>query len=489
MRVRVALGGLAGSVALLVCGLATSRFPPGSGLSAWLNSLHGPNLEPWLGAVLGFGGVVLLTLAWWGLRHLLDPADPAGGVRLVRRMTALWILPLLLAPPLVSPDGWSYAADGRLVARGLSPYVATADRLGPVWQHTVSSMWRTTPSPYGPLALWLYGVGARIWDSPLALVLAIRVLTIGGLALMAICVPGWARRLGVDPARASWLTLASPFMLLQGVGALHIDLIAGGLMVTALTVARQRRWVGSAVLTGLAAAVKFPAGLLAPGIVLLTLEPGSPLSARVIRLVQVAAVAALVLLGIGVVTGLGQGWVQAAPKSLTPPSHFVMSVPDQLGRLIGSVDGGAAPARRATGHTAVAVARYAGEALIAVLVAIVALRRRPATDRASVELAGWLGLACLVLLPETNPWYFLLPVPVLCVVATIGLRRPVVVAMVTTLGLTSVAGPEMHLKLLTNWSRPVDVVVPLLALLVAALARRRGAWPAAPATPVAAGQD
>ena len=58
---------------------------------------------------------------------LVAPAAPlrrapaAPGSAAVRRITALWCLPRLVAPPLFSRDGWSYAAQGELTRIG--PYV------------------------------------------------------------------------------------------------------------------------------------------------------------------------------------------------------------------------------------------------------------------------------------------------------------------------------------------------------------------------------
>src|SRR3546814_20706877 len=40
----------------------------------------------------------------------------------VRRATLVWSAPLMIAPPLFSRDGWSYAAQGMLTTLGVSPY-------------------------------------------------------------------------------------------------------------------------------------------------------------------------------------------------------------------------------------------------------------------------------------------------------------------------------------------------------------------------------
>ncbi len=83
---------------------------------------------------------------------------------------------------------------------------------------------------------------------------------------------------------------------------------------------------------GLAAAVKAPGGLIAIGVVLLSLGVRASLRVRLVRTLEVALVAVATLVGVGFATGLGIGWLHAlsVPTSnLTP-----FSISTDLGLLV-----------------------------------------------------------------------------------------------------------------------------------------------------------
>ena len=185
-----------------------------------------------------------------------------------------------------------------------------------------------TPAPYGPLPLAFGGVAADLTASPWLLVIAHRGLALVGLVLLAWAVPRLAAWSGVNPALASALVLASPFMLANGVAGLHNDLLMVGLMAAALVVAAERGWVWGAALAGLAAAVKAPGGLVCLGIVLVSLpvgraarRPGSAAPE------PSAAVSVGVLVGLGVVTGLGIGWLGGLSRPGQPSARRSRSPP------------------------------------------------------------------------------------------------------------------------------------------------------------------
>ena len=224
-------------------------------------------------------------------------------------MTVAWSLPLLLAPPLFSRDGWSYAAQGTLAHRGISPYehgpwslVGPRSVPGPIVEG-VDARWMATPAPYGPVPLIGGDLAAGLTSDPWLLVVAHRLIALVGLVLLAWAVPRLARWCGANPALASCLVLASPLMVANGVAGLHNDLLMVGLMAAALVVAREHGWVAGAVLGGLAAGVKLPGGLVCVAVVLLTLPAAAAVAARVRHTLRVAAVAVAALVLPGVVVG------------------------------------------------------------------------------------------------------------------------------------------------------------------------------------------
>ena len=191
-----------------------------------------------------------------------------------------WSAPLLLAPPLFSRDGWSYAAQGALTHLGLSPYIWTPSIFDGQIREGVDPLWMNTPTPYGPLPLAWGSFVAGVTDNPWLMVVGYRVLALIGLAILAWAVPRLARATGQDAARASALVLACPLTIAQGVGGVHNDLIMAALMAAALAVAIDHSWVLGAALAGAAAAVKVPGGVVAIGVALVSLPAaGRPLAA------------------------------------------------------------------------------------------------------------------------------------------------------------------------------------------------------------------
>ena len=91
------------------------------------------------------------------------------------RTLLLWVLPLLVAPPMYSRDVYSYLAQSEIAIGGLDPYrVGPAHGLGldHVFTLSVPTMWRETPAPYGPLFLWIgQGISALTGENIVSAVL------------------------------------------------------------------------------------------------------------------------------------------------------------------------------------------------------------------------------------------------------------------------------------------------------------------------------
>ncbi len=109
-------------------------------------------------------GTALVILAWLLLgRFAIGRGAPDGPVRRLSRSQLdrtllLWILPLVVAPPMFSKDVYSYLAQSEIAARGLDPYaIGPAGALGVdhVLTRTVPNIWRDTSAPYGPAFLWI----------------------------------------------------------------------------------------------------------------------------------------------------------------------------------------------------------------------------------------------------------------------------------------------------------------------------------------------
>ena len=120
--------GLLGSLMLLVGGfgaggvLVRDPLMTNSVIGFWRYG-HGHDIA----AFLMYGGVGLLLWAWIMLgRDVL--AHRIGG-RAVLTNAAVWIAPLLLAPPLFTRDIFSYLAQGALPLHGFDPYAVGPDAM------------------------------------------------------------------------------------------------------------------------------------------------------------------------------------------------------------------------------------------------------------------------------------------------------------------------------------------------------------------------
>lgn len=384
--------------------------------SATLQALRGHAVGRMAGLVVVLVGLGLLASAWLHLCRLAARAD-AGEQLLelarVRTATVAWSLPLLAAPPLFSRDGWSYAAQGMLAHRGISPYehgpwslVGPRSVPGPIVEG-VDARWMTTPAPYGPVPLIGGDLAAGLTSDPWLLVVAHRMMALVGLLLLAWAVPRLARWCGANPALASCLVLASPLTLANGVAGLHNDLLMAGLMAAALVVAHEHGWVAGAVLGGLAAGVKLPGGLVCVAIVLVTAPVAAGVAARLHHGLRVAGVAVAALVVPGVVWGLGIGWLGAlaVPGTVNTP----LSLPTVLGGwldLVARLVGLATP-----DATFLDLVRLVAQVGIVVFSARVLLRLPTGDTRQAVRAVSLVMAASVLLSPVVHLWYFLWVVP------------------------------------------------------------------------------
>ena len=361
-----------------------------------------------LGLAVVLIGLGMLAAAWLQLcRQVASTTGPERGVQLVRQAVLVWSAPLLLAPPLFSRDGWSYAAQGMLTHVDLSPYLwGPGVLMGPI-KEAVDPRWMHTPAPYGPVPLIAGDLASGLTVDPWLLVIVHRFVALSGLVLLAWAVPRLAGWCGVNPALSSALALASPLMLANGVGGLHNDLLMVGLMAAALVVSLERGWYYGAVLGGLAAAVKLPGGLVCIAIALLSLPVTVTLSQRLRRLVQVGAVACTALVVPGLVWGLGVGWIGAltVPGTVKTP----LSLPTVAGQWLDLIAG--VIGVELEPDTMLGVMRLIAQLGIVVVVLHVALRGRTGRGQDAVQALVLMMSATILLSPVVHIWYFLWVVP------------------------------------------------------------------------------
>jgi len=409
------------------------------------------------GLVAVYGGLLLLMRVWYGLARSLSQV-PGVPVRKLAAVAAIWIVPLLIAPPLFSRDIYSYAAQGEMMSHHISPYHYGPGVLGSgPYVSLVDPLWKLAPAPYGPLFLKVDGglTSASMHHVLLDLVL-LRLLALVGVGLIAFSIPKPARTLGRDPSEAFALAVLNPVTMLHLVGGAHNDSLMVGLLVAGITASRLRRPVLGIVLCSLAAAVKAPAVL---GVVYIGWDwmgAGVPLRDRIRPLVSAALIAAGVMGGLSLVTGLGWGWIGnlASPgtvRSWVAPATGVGMLLTDVAHLfhIGVAQ-----------HVVLSLTRVIGLAVAGGVGAWLLWR----SERiGALRALGVTLLLIVVLGPVVQPWYLSWGLVLLAPVATGKVRSLIITLSIASAFLGLPGGRQLVTDLLH--SNPLAVAAALLVLL------------------------
>lgn len=460
-------------------------------------------------------GAVMMALAWLMLgRFVLGPRRMTRSQ--LDRTLLVWMVPLLIAPPMYSKDVYSYLAQSQIARIGLNPYqVGPAPGLGldHVFTQSVPSLWRETPAPYGPLFLWIgRGISKLTDENIVGAVLCHRLVVLVGVGLIVWATPRLARRCGVAEVAALWLGAANPLLLMHLVAGIHNEALMLGLMLTGTELAlraidgtapllprpvRQPRsgaqwaqWAPAAmllagtVLITMASQVKLP-GLLALGFVAMALAHrwGGTVKAFLAAGVLTVSVSLAVMALIGWASGLGFGWLftlgtaNVVRSWMSPPTLLALAT-GQVGILLGLGD-----------HTTavLSLTRAMGVMIIAILVSWLLL----AVLRGRLHPVGGLGVALgatVLLFPVVQPWYLLWAIiPLAAWVTRPGFR----IATIAVTLIVGIFGPTANGDRFALFQiLDATVASALIVLLLIWLTRNRLPWRYVPGTDeVFSGQD
>lgn len=429
----VALG-IAGAAAAAGIVAAGGRVGPVRGAVApttWLGLLRpigvDPMRHPWPGLLL-VAGIAALVGVWLRLMRHVDA--PWLTSRRVWGIAAAWALPLVIGPPLLSNDVFSYAAQGLLVVHHLSPYLSGPGAL----QHgaalaAVDPRWRWVASPYGPLATAIEWGSAALAHGSVALgVVVLRLVAVAGVAVTGLA----ASRLAPPALRSSalLLTVCNPVMLLQVVSAAHLDGVLCALAALALLAARRQRPALGVALACAAAGVKAP-GLVVVAAIGAWAVLRAPAHRRLPIALRCAAAGVATWLVLGSLVPDGWGWVRGL---VTPGLAHTPAAPTAVLAFV------LAPALSWTHLVSypelTSLCRAAGLLLATGIVVrlLVTARSRP------LELtAGRATLAVSVLGPVIYPWYLLWGTAAIAPRVQ-GRERELVVAVTAVAALMAVPG-------------------------------------------------
>nr|WP_090278716.1 polyprenol phosphomannose-dependent alpha 1,6 mannosyltransferase MptB [Mycolicibacterium komanii]CRL74338.1 integral membrane protein [Mycolicibacterium komanii] len=459
---RTRLFGATGTVLMAIGALGVGARPVVQDPTFGVRLLNLPSRIQTVSLTMTTTGAVMMTLAWLMLGRFA-----LGDRRMSRsqldRLLWLWVLPLLLAPPMYSRDVYSYLAQSEIGIKGLDPYrvgPATGLGLDHVFTLSVPNMWRETPAPYGPLFLWIgQGISALTGENIVAAVLCHRLVVLLGVGLIVWATPRLARRCGVAEVSALWLGAANPLLIMHLVGGIHNEALMLGLMLAGTEFALRgvdaatpllprplswphdreqwERWwplamllVGVVLIT-LSSQVKLPS-LLALGFVAMALACrwGGTVKAFFLAGGSLTAVSVVVMALIGWASGLGFGWLNTLGTANVVRSW--MSLPTllalgtgQVGILLGLGD-----------HTTavLGLTRAIGVFIIAILVTWLLLL----VLRGRLHPVGGLGVALgvtVLLFPVVQPWYVLWAVLPLAAWATRPAFRSTTIVVTLAVGI------------------------------------------------------
>jgi alpha-1,6-mannosyltransferase len=330
----------------------------------------------------------------------------------VLSIIALWTVPVLFMPPLFSRDVYSYAAQGEMVSRGVSPYLHGPTVLGPNrFLSLVDPLWKNARAPYGPGWERLSGAVVHLArHDVLAAIVGFRAVALCGVVLMAWGIPVLARSVGRDQSVALALAVLNPLVLLVLLGGAHNDALMLGLLVAGCALARRHYALLGVVLCVLAAEVKIPALIGAAFIGWWWSDGATAWRQRIPRVALALFVAVGLLVGISAVSGLGWHWL----NGLSSPGVVVswLDPATAVGLTLGHI-----ATLFGLGHHSGALVQ-ACRALALGLAAVISGALIARSDRVGAIRALGLSLLVFVVLgPVVWPWYEAWGIVFLAVVA------------------------------------------------------------------------
>jgi alpha-1,6-mannosyltransferase len=351
----------------------------------------GPNLHPG-------GAIAVLSLMFVSYVIAVAASGQLSARAVLMSIAALHAF-VLLAPPLISTDIFSYQAYARMGSMyGANPYLTGphAIALDPIFPY-IGAKWSYIPSVYGPIfTIFSYVL------APLSIAASVGIYkSIAAAASLGLVAIVWntARVRGANPVRAAALVGLNPLLVLYGVGGGHNDLLMLAAAMGAIyAILASRERLGGA-LTMFAVGIKLTAGLLLP----FAIAAGGPQRGRDRRRDLI----------------LGAGTVFALLASLTVALYGTggLQLLANVERSQSKGDWHSIPGFVSTRLGLPTVGHILGFVLAAAFVGVSAwLVRRVWRGRSDwIDAAGWATIAMLVAASSLLPWYVAWALPLAAV--------------------------------------------------------------------------
>jgi hypothetical protein len=423
-----------------------------------------------LGVAAGTVGLVLTLRAMRGGWQVSARAVLLAGLAAAAVLT--------LVPPFGSSDPLSYAAYGRMVVTGHNPYLTTPAQLATLGDPVARAVqdWSTQQSVYEPLASGIQGLASLIGGTSARL--TVFVLGLANLIAFAVTALLLYRMASAGPdrqLRAALLWAANPLLLQVLVAGGHVDTQQIAFCVAAVAVWRGKptpvRALLAGSLVGLGFAVKVTAALVGLGLAIALILSLRGAWRRLVPSLGALAIGFVAVAGAAVAIG-GRPML-----SKTSQASGMVSIGSPW-RVIRTAF------QHAFGHAAATDIVKAGAIALAVLLAVLLIRRErehgPGETVALALVLGW-----LFAWPYVLPWYDALGWALLALVPASGVDW-LVLARTTALGFAYLPARETHVTLphdlhwlqpvFRNGVAPVVLTVAVLCLIAITISNRYSAW-------------
>ena len=213
-------------------------------------------IDRWLGLLPEAGyhitgvamGLVMLAaivglLATWIVAFVVAVRTRLA-TRALWTLAAVWAVPFVVGPPLLSTDVFGYVARGLISRAGGSPYSRAPSDLGELRiVDAIDPTWRGTQSSDGPLSTLLGHLVVSLCGGAIVpALLVFRVIALASVVVIGRCAHELSA--GHRPQSALCLTILNPAVLLFVVSAGQLVGLLAALLLVMLVAIRRRRWAG-----------------------------------------------------------------------------------------------------------------------------------------------------------------------------------------------------------------------------------------------------